>query len=91
MEPSEIMNREIVMVVRGRVKNGVVVPDAALPLADGTEVRIEFGVPAHEEHLLDDQGQTLGQRLLKFAGKAEELPGDAARNHDHYLYGTPKA
>jgi hypothetical protein len=28
--------------------------------------------------------------LLKYAGKAEELPADAARNFDHYLYGHPK-
>jgi ribosomal protein L18 len=28
--------------------------------------------------------------LLKYAGKAAGLPSDASRNHDHYLYGTPK-
>jgi hypothetical protein len=32
----------------------------------------------------------LGQKLLKFAGRAKGLPPDAARNHDHYLYGVPK-
>lgn len=42
--------------------------------------------------LLDEQGQTLGQKLMKYAGRAVGLPEDAAANHDHdhYLYGTPK-
>jgi len=33
---------------------------------------------------------TLGEELMKFAGKAKGLPRDLARNHDHYLNGTPK-
>lgn len=33
---------------------------------------------------------TLGQRLMKFAGRAAGLPSDLARNHDHYLYGAPR-
>jgi hypothetical protein len=32
---------------------------------------------------------TLADRLKDFIGILE-LPEDAARNHDHYLYGTPK-
>lgn len=28
--------------------------------------------------------------LLKFAGSVKGMPRDLARNHDHYLYGTPK-
>jgi hypothetical protein len=39
---------------------------------------------------LDENGRTLGEKLLKYAGKAVGLPPDAARNHDHYLYGTPR-
>lgn len=27
--------------------------------------------------------------LEEFAGKAEGLPADMARNHDHYLHGAP--
>jgi hypothetical protein len=48
-------------------------------------------VPAESEGpLLDQQGQTLGQKLMKYAGRAVGLPEDAALNHDHYLYGAPK-
>lgn len=32
----------------------------------------------------------LGELLLKFAGIADDLPPDMAKNHDHYLYGAPK-
>ncbi|MBN2578727.1 MAG: hypothetical protein JXB10_07015 [Pirellulales bacterium] len=59
-------------------------------LPEGAEVRVEV-VPADSEGpLLDEQGQTLGQKLMKYAGRATGLPEDAALNHDHYLYGTPK-
>jgi hypothetical protein len=30
------------------------------------------------------------QSLLELAGKADDLPADASRNVDHYLYGLPK-
>lgn len=33
---------------------------------------------------------SLSRLLLKYAGKAKGLPRDLARNHDHYLHGTPK-
>ena len=32
----------------------------------------------------------LGELLLKFAGIADDLPPDMAKNHDHYLYGALK-
>jgi hypothetical protein len=37
-----------------------------------------------------NDGSTLGHRLMKFAGVLKGLPSDLARNHDHYLYGTPR-
>ena len=78
------------MVYRGRVKNGVVVLEPSSALPEGVEVRVEI-VPAESEGpLLDEQGQTLGQKLMKYAGRAVGLPEDAAIQHDHYLYGTPK-
>ena len=47
-------------------------PPSALP--EGAEVRIEI-VPAEAEGpLLDEQGQTLGQKLMKYAGRAVGLP-----------------
>ncbi len=73
----------------GHVKNGIVVLDEPVQLPEGAKVRVEI-LESGEEVLVDENGQTLGQKLLKFAGKAVGLPPDAARNHDHYLYGTPK-
>ena len=63
------------MTYRGHVKKGVVVFDEAVPLPDGTEVGVE-PIPPQETK------STLGQKLLKFAGKARGLPRDMARNHD---------
>jgi hypothetical protein len=78
------------MVYYGRVKNGVVVFDAPAPLPEGAEVRVEVVPAEHAAPVLDEHGQTLGQKLMKYAGRAVGLPDDAAVNHDHYLYGTPK-
>jgi hypothetical protein len=81
--------QEPVMEYRGRVKGGVIVLDEGPALAEGAEVRV---VPVQKpEAAGNGQGaETTGQRLMKFAGKAKGLPADAARNHDHYLYGAPK-
>ena len=78
------------MLYPGRVKNGVVVLDDSVTLPEGLEVRVGIPSPESASPPLDDDGQTLGQKLLKYAGKAQGLPADAALNHDHYLYGTPK-
>ena len=43
-----------------------------------------------EGPLLDEKGQTLGEKLMKYTGRAVGLPEDAALNHDHYLYGAPQ-
>ena len=69
------------MTYRGHVKSGQVVLDEPASLLDGTEVSVEVAPVA---------APTLGQKLLQYAGQACELPADAARNHDHYLYGTPR-
>ena len=71
------------MTYRGHVKNGAIVLDEPVSLAEGAEVNIE---------LLDEQAPepTLGEKLLKYAGKAKGLPRDASRNLEHYLYGAPR-
>ena len=80
------------MTYRGRVKDGVVVLDQPGQLPEGAEVVIEFpefgDLSAPVER--DSEGLTVGERLMKHAGKAKGLPTDLARNHDHYLYGVPK-
>ena len=72
------------MTYRGRVKNGVIVLDDSAALPDGTEVQIE---PVNGE---DERGPTLAERLKDVIGIAEGLPPDMARNHDHYIHGTPR-
>lgn len=71
------------MTYRGRIRNGVVVFDEPVPWKEGTEVEVG---PVDSS----PEGQTLGQKLMKYAGKAKGLPPDMAEHHDHYLYGTPK-
>ena len=70
------------MEYRGKVSGGVVVLESGADLPEGAEVRVEVLTPPSES--------TLGQRLMKFAGRAEGLPSDMADNHDHYLHGQPK-
>jgi len=68
---------------KGHVENGVIVLDERVALPDGTAVRIE---PVPSDADLD----RLRQGLLSLSGIAKGMPSDMARNHDHYLHGTPK-
>jgi hypothetical protein len=72
------------MEYRGRVKGGVVVLEAGATLPEGAEVRVAPVTVGEGE------APTIWQKLRALAGSAPDLPPDAARNHDHYLYGTPK-
>jgi hypothetical protein len=47
-------------------------------------------VRAKVEDLAKTKRRTIGAALLDVAGTAEGLPRDMARNHDHYLHGTPR-
>jgi hypothetical protein len=69
------------MVLEGRVENGAIVLVPPTQLPEGARVRIEI-VERTEPSLFD--------RIGHLAGKAKHLPPDAAEQHDHYLYGTPK-
>lgn len=70
---------------RGKVSGGVVVLEPGVDLPEGAEVRVEVLTPP-----LTSPQTTLGQRLMKFAGRAQGLPSDMAENHDHYLHGQSK-
>ena len=72
------------MTYHGHIKDGVVILNDAPFFPDGTEVQVQIMKPAHATT------SSLGQRLMKYAGKAEGLPTDLARNHDHYIHGTPQ-
>ena len=74
------------MTVKGIVKNGVVVLEEGVTVSEGTEVKVEFAQPAR----VSDNG-SVRDLLFRFAGKAKgKYPTDFARNHDHYIHGTPK-
>jgi len=74
------------MSLEGRIENGAVVFDQPVVLPEGAKVRVEV-LPAV---VSADETPTLFERLKPFVGILEGLPEDAALNHDHYLYGTPK-
>ena len=55
---------------------------AELPKLKPDEFRL---VQAKVEDLAKMKRRTIGEVLLDFAGTAEGLPSDMARDHDHYL------
>lgn len=71
------------MTLEGHVENGKIVLDEPARLPEGSKVRVEVLVSPPEKPSLYD-------RLKPFVGILDDLPEDAALNHDHYLYGTPK-
>lgn len=70
------------MELEGVVHNGVVVPDDATALAEGTRVRIT-SAPL-------EKPRPFGERFAQFKGAVPGLPEDLAAQHDHYRLGTPK-
>ena len=60
---------------------------AELPRLKPDEFRL---VQAKVDALAKTKRRTIGEALLEVAGTAEGLPRDMARNHDHYLHGTPR-
>jgi hypothetical protein len=79
------------MTLQGQVKNGTIVFDPPVVLPEGAAVRIELVESTNDTAAkLDGNGQTLGEKLLTYAGKAKGLPADLARCHDHYIHGTPR-
>ncbi|MFN7562215.1 MAG: hypothetical protein ACK5TH_10595 [Prosthecobacter sp.] len=71
------------MTITARVQNRTIHLPADVPIADGTLVTI------HTEEVVQPK-KAAGSWMLKYAGMADDLPTDAASQHDHYLYGAPK-
>jgi len=71
------------MSFEGTIVNGTVVFDEPPALPEGTRVEVVAKSPPAA-------ASDLGALLLRHAGTANGLPPDAAAQHDHYLYGTPK-
>ena len=70
------------MSFQGHVENGVVVFDEPVTLPEGTAVRVQ--------PVTTPSRKTLAERFKNVIGAGVDLPEDMARNHDHYLHGTPK-
>jgi hypothetical protein len=78
------------MTYRGRVRNGVVVLESGVRLREGMDVRVE---PVGEMEGAGEgpqEAHQLREGLLSFSGVIEDGPSDLARDHDHYLHGTPR-
>ena len=69
----------------GKVINGVIVLEVDANLPEGAGVKVEL-----LEECIPAAASPLGELLLKYAGVIDDLPADMAKNHDHYLYGSPK-
>ena len=70
------------MELEGVVHDGVIVPDDATALSEGTRVRISPVPP--------EKPRPFGERFAQFRGAVPGLPADLAEQHDHYRLGTPK-
>lgn len=80
------------MTLHGYIQDGMIVLDQSTPLPEGAAVEVRIVMPQAAEIQADGPNveiPTLAERLKDFIGILD-LPEDAARNHDHYLYGTPK-
>ena len=80
------------MSYEGTVRGGVIVPDAnTTPLPEGTRVEIICSNEQNNPPPIDETDRvSLAEYFRDVIGKTTGLPEDAAYQHDHYLYGTPK-
>ena len=70
------------MELEGVVHDGVIVPDDATALPEGTRVRITTASP--------EKPRPFSERFAQFKGAVPGLPSDLAEQQDHYRLGTPK-
>ncbi len=73
------------MELEGTIHNGMVIPEGACTLPEGTRVRIS---------VTQQSVPSIWEQMRRFAEDCEKrpsnLPADFAINHDHYIHGTPK-
>jgi hypothetical protein len=77
------------MELTGTVTNGVVVLDNEAKVPDGTRVRVTVSAGSVADESVA-AASPLGQRLMRLAGIADDLPPDMAAQHDLYLHGMPR-
>lgn len=75
------------MTVKAVYENGVFKPKEPVQLKEHTEV--EVLIP--ESSLSDADDPTGWKAAEGLIGFIADAPADMAENHDHYLYGQPKA
>lgn len=75
------------MTVKAIYENGVFKPQHPIDLEEHTEVKVLIPVPSS----LDADDPTGWKAAEALIGFIEDAPTDMAENHDHYLYGQPKA
>jgi hypothetical protein len=68
-----------------KIANGAIVLPPEVHLPDGTEVRVEPIVSSAAK-----SRRERAATLRKLAAAMPELPADLAKNHDHYIYATPR-
>ncbi len=73
------------MICVGKISNGAVLLPPGTHFAEGTEVRVEPVVPPAAA---DRKARVAALRQL--AASLDGLPADLAKNHDHYISGTPR-
>jgi hypothetical protein len=78
--------QSVAMSYTGIMKGGVVVLPPGVQLPEGAQVEVtvspQSDAPQSDRPVYD--------ALAEFVGAFAGLPEDLARNHDHYLHGTPR-
>ena len=88
------------MTYRGHVEGGMIVLEGKKRPPAGAAVKVVLiAASTHRKSAASPtrkvsgpagKASNLSAVLLRHAGKGRKLPRDLARNHDHYLHGTPK-
>ena len=84
------------MTFRGRVQNGVVVPEAGAVLPEGAEVRIDVAIQPNSPGEVDSSPKdstapplpSMVERYQNIIGVIHDLPEDASERVDDLLYGN---
>lgn len=80
------------MVYRGHIQNGRVVLDDEVELPEGARVKVDVAQEEQAVSIVEEDVEADGSSFLDdLIGTAVDLPADAARNKNHYLYGQPKS
>ena len=80
------------MATRGRKTARDIAPaDRKFPVGDAV-LKVRRSARRVKAAKAKDETQPLSiwEKLRQWGGKCEGLPPDLARNHDHYLHGTPR-